>query len=220
MKEFINKYKREVIVGVVVSLLTTGIIEVWDWIILAAPAYGKNIISTIDNLTYALAATQSTSSLIRTIASCLLGVLLASWLTTIHKGLSAYANSRKMEKLYNQVKKGEFSGIDKYLAERKTEESPNRQAEKSIKSGKSLGWLTVIMVLLVIFMYVFTNTAILKPSQLWSSFENDLTMIAPYVDEADILQLKSDWVCMREKADYDEIYEYIDSVKEEYALPQ
>lgn len=47
-----------------------------------------------------------------------------------------------------------------------------------------------------------------------------MVKIAPYVEEAEIIQLKSDWVCMRSKSEYDKIYKIIDQVKEEYLLPK
>ena len=45
-------------------------------------------------------------------------------------------------------------------------------------------------------------------------------MITPYVEFEQINQLKSDWVCMRQKEDYLEIYEIINAVKEDNSLPK
>lgn len=64
------------------------------------------------------------------------------------------------------------------------------------------------------------SSMVLRPSQLWSVFERDITMITPYVEFEQINQLKSDWVCMRQKEDYLEIYEIINAVKEDNSLPK
>ena len=58
---------------------------------------------------------------------------------------------------------------------------------------------------------------ILLPDEIQEKVYNE--QIAPYVEENDVKQLKSDWVCMRSKADYDELYKYIDKIKTENNLP-
>ena len=47
-----KKYRREVIVGVVVSLITAALIEGINWIIATAPAVGPSIIGTLKNVIY------------------------------------------------------------------------------------------------------------------------------------------------------------------------
>ena len=48
----------------------------------------------------------------------------------------------------------------------------------------------------------------------YNKFSRDITKIAPYVEERDIKLLQSDWVRMRSKSDYDEIYEKINEIVE------
>ena len=55
--------------------------------------------------------------------------------------------------------------------------------------------------------------------ELSNKFEQDIIKVTPYVEEKDIEKLKSDWVCMRSKSDYDVLYEYIDKIKTENKLP-
>ena len=50
-------------------------------------------------------------------------------------------------------------------------------------------------------------------------FKQDIVKITPYVEEQEINQLESYWACMRSKAEYDAIYEYIDKMKTENDLP-
>lgn len=69
-------------------------------------------------------------------------------------------------------------------------------------------------------MYFLVVFFVTMPMNLQNKFEQDLVKIAPYVEEDEITQLKSDWVCMRSKPEYDVIYTTIDKIKEEYSLPK
>ena len=65
MKGFVRKYKREVIVGVVVALITAAIIKLGDWIITVTPAFGQTLVSTMQNIIYMTAATQTATTVDR-----------------------------------------------------------------------------------------------------------------------------------------------------------
>ena len=72
---------------------------------------------------------------------------------------------------------------------------------------------------MTVFLYLFIIFFVTTPMELSNKFEQDIIKVTPYVEEKDIEQLKSDWVCMRSKSDYDVLYEYIDKIKTENKLP-
>lgn len=219
MKNFINKYKSEVIVGIITSLITGIVIKIWDWLVWITPKFGKSIISTINNYTYALAAKQSSSTLIRVMIACLLGGLIAVSAITIKRGILAVWETRKIRLLYKQVKDGDTAALEKHLKEQKDVNSIEQLMNNDSKNSKKILGATIFLLLYTVFIYVLVDTTLMRPSLLASSFESDITMIAPYVEEMDILRLKSDWVCMGDETDYIRIYEFIDDVKEKYELP-
>ena len=88
-----------------------------------------------------------------------------------------------------------------------------------IKQGKKVGKSAILMVIMIAFMYVILTFFVGTPMALSNQFEQDIIKIAPYVEETEIKQLKSDWACMRSKADYEDIYEKINAVKDEHELP-
>ena len=51
------------------------------------------------------------------------------------------------------------------------------------------------------------------------SYQRDLLKIAPYIEQQELDRIKSDWVCMQTKEDYEEIYKQIDEIKNEHSLP-
>jgi hypothetical protein len=55
---------------------------------------------------------------------------------------------------------------------------------------------------------------------LYNKFEQDMIKIAPYIEAEQVTHLRSDWVCMRSQADYDEIYDVINQVIEDNNLPK
>ena len=107
MREIINRYKKEVIMGVVVSLITTVVIKVWNWVILVAPTTGKNLIHTIDNLTYAIAATQSSSSLLIMLIGCIMGAIAFPVVFAVFVSMRSFINATISVKKNGQTKTGD-----------------------------------------------------------------------------------------------------------------
>ena len=216
LKNFYNKYKHEVFVSLLASAVTAAIIKSWEWLISTAPVYGRSIITAIENITYSLAATQTTTTLTRTIISCLLGLFLGWYSSIIYEGVSALKPTKKLEKATrsfphsNSTVKGNDTDKNAHV-------TPIDQQIASLSKKVKHGIFVLSITAFVI--YILVHTIVLKPAQLWSDFNNDITAIAPYVEEQEILQLKSDWVCMREKSDYIEIYQTIDAIKNEHSLP-
>ena len=217
MKGFVRKYKREVIVGVVVSLITAAIIKLGDWIITMTPAFGQTLVSTIQNIIYMTAAAQTATTVDRLLFGSLSGLFMGSFLALIGMGFKEWFRALKLERMIN--KRSTATGH----RERKPEKPASKESESAVKNliaeAKRLGYKAIGLTALLVVIYLFSQITIVKPAQLWSIFQNDMTMIAPYVDSHELLHLKSEWVCMQSKEDYVTLYQYIDGVKQTNNLP-
>ena len=205
--------------SVVVSLITTIVIKVWDWVRLTAPIAGKSIISAMDNLSYAMAARHSPSVLIVMLMGCVFGAICFPVMVIVSFSIYDFFKTRKSVSRNSQAKSANLSPLDQVVKEEKAKETNAEPKRKTKKRGKQLGFCVLVATLLIALQYILISTLYLQPSELLRKFENDITMIAPYVTESEILQMKSDWVCMNNKLDYDEIYAVIESVKLEHNLP-
>lgn len=94
--------------------------------------------------------------------------------------------------------------------------------EKSIKREKRLDLTLKGMSIICIIIYVlfFLNIMIYQcfPVAVKASFDRCITQITPYVKDEKIEILRSDWVCMETKEDYDAIVEEINRIQEEHNL--
>ena len=70
------------------------------------------------------------------------------------------------------------------------------------------------------FFYLSAGFMVIEPMNLYNKFERDVTKITPYVEEHEIQKIKSDWVCMRNKSDYEKIYAFITQIEDTYLLPK
>ena len=72
--------------------------------------------------------------------------------------------------------------------------------------------------LILIFLLINPFAAHAYAIYLKSKFEADILKITPYTQHETIDVLKSNWICMKCKADYDSIYEKIESIIDENKL--
>ncbi len=222
VKELYKKYRREIWVGVVVSLITSAIVKFGDWLLNIAPTIGNNLFDTVSNTLYSLAATHNDNILLHVLLFGGFSILAAYSSKSIIDCLKAYKNAFDLElkcKKYGQDVLEEIADVA--LAEKINE---NKQIERKsvpelVQHGKKLGHSAIRLALMVLFAYLFMAFFITAPMTISNNFKSDIVKIAPYVEEYDVKKLQSDWVCMRSKADYDQIYEVIDGVKEAHKLP-
>lgn len=224
MKELYKKYKREIWVGVVVSLITTAIVKFGDWLLQTIPKVGTTLFERITNVQYTLAATYTVDVIINIMLFGAFSLLIGSVAKTIFDCLVSLKYSLKLEKESKNFSSKKLDEIaERVTAEMQAEQKQMQDKPKSIpeaiKNGKKYGKYGIIMIILVVFLYVFTSFFVSIPMSLSNSFDKDIVQIAPYIEENEIVQLKSDWVSMRSKADYEEIYNRINAVKEEHELP-
>lgn len=222
MKKLYNKYKREIWVGVVVSLITTAILKFGDWVIAVVPSVGITLFDTISNVLYSLAATHTDNLLLRIILlggfSALVGTA-AKWSI---EGIKLYARILRLEKKTKKYSAEEIKKIDEEIAAEQNNAPKKSEPDgilETIKEGKRIGKSATQLVVLTLFFYLFLTFFVTTPMSLYNKFQQDMVKIAPYVEVGNVTQLQSDWICMRSKADYDEIYAVIDRVIEENSLP-
>lgn len=223
MRKIYEKYKREIWVGVVVSLITAAIIKLGDWLMTVAPSVGASIFVTFSNIIYSSAATYTDNFLLRLIIFSGLGMLAGTTVSTIKKGINIYKSVLRLEKRVKGLPKERLNKItEEALSEEKTEKKSEKPESipMLIQNGKQIGKSSILLIILIVLMYFFIIFFVTTPMSLHNKFEQDLVKIAPYVEEVEITQLKSDWVCMRSKSEYDIIYSVIDKVKEKYSLPK
>ena len=116
--------------------------------------------------------------------------IIASKKTFNTKDLNPEINSNNVNEIYEEILK----------------------AEKSFPNIlRMMLMVKISMFIIIIFFYsqflFFTNIESVN-----TRFNNDLTIIAPYVDSNKILELKSDWVLMSEKKDFENIYKELGEI--------
>ena len=223
MKELYNKHKREIWVGVVVSLITTAVLKFGDWLVAIVPVIGISIFDTISNVLYTLAATHSDNLLLRIILFGSYSVLVGTLANSTFNGIKLYKSTLRLERRTKKYTAEELEKIDKEVMSEIYDEPEELRQDgllELIKKGKKLGRSAIILAILIIFCYFLLTFFVTTPMSLYNKFEQDIVKITPYIDETEILKLKSDWVCMRSKSDYDRIYDVIDAVIQENALPK
>lgn len=222
MKELYQKYKKEIGIGVIVSLITTLILKFGDWMVAIVPSVGASIFETLMNITYSLAATNTDVAIFRMFVFAGLGIFIGIAVPIICDSIKTYKASIVVENRFMNIppercveEKGEAALGPKIISKSIkpldiTELTNNRK-----RLGRST-FLSIAMLLLICFItIVFLGI----PMRLRDNFDQDIVKITPYVEENVITQLKSDWVCMRSKSDYDAICEIISDVEERYSLP-
>ena len=171
---------------------------------------------------YTLAAAQSDNSLVIFLWAVLIGATLGVSTSRIGSMYSTYTKTQKLERLMKDLSESAKENIETGHQISQTsngKQMPTNNTKQIIKLGKNLRYKAIVLSIAVIFVYIIIQGFVLKPANLRNKFEQDITMIHPYVEERLVYQLQSDWVCMRSKNDYDRIYECIDNVKKDFSLP-
>lgn len=210
---FLSKHKSEIYVGIIVFLITSTITAIFNWFKISAPSIGKTALDFLLNIMYTLASQESHSSLIRSIISIAIYSYFAYVLSNCVKSFTLV---REVNRGANYEEKEKQSKVS-YQSNQKEKFRNNSDLKTRSKKLRNmsilLAFIILIFTLSLYYIYII-------PNQVWNKFELDLTMIRPYVDEAEIEHLKSDWVCMRSRDDYLEIYQVINTIKQTNELPK
>lgn len=222
MKELYIKHKREIWVGVVVSLITAAIIKLGDWFITVLPTIGTSVFETLSNVLYSLAATYTDNTILKIILLSGFSFLVGSSIKTGTDGFKLYKSALRLEKNSKKFSEDKLKEINEQAVIElgyKDESNKPETISELVQKGKKVGKRAIQLVTMTVFLYLFIIFFVTTPMELSNKFEQDIIKVTPYVEEKDIQKLKSDWVCMRSKSDYDVLYEYIDKIKTENKLP-
>lgn len=211
------------LVGVVVSILTTWIIKGIDWIKDIAPIAGNSVFNTSLGFFYRNLANMSDSSLLSLLLYVALAFYIVFLMNTVLNGFSTSNEKiqigKEIKSAVESAEKGEVIEKDKKKLEKKTLSKIKEEAAKEIKDGRRMRGIAIASFIFVVLYLSFIVIAYIAPNLLWESYKRDVTKIKPYVEQQEIEQIESDWVCMKNKEDYDAIYKFIDDIKDKHDLP-
>lgn len=212
--------KRDIIIGVIGSIIGAVVIKCADIILDMAPTAGHSIAATITNIVYSTAAIQQDSFMLTIFLLAFLGFVAGNATPSIGSGISLMWKSLRVEKVVKKFQN--IEEFEKYLSknapENKTVEKKSTLKE-NIRDAKKVGVAAIFLAILILCLYLFATVFVLRPVTIREEFNRDIIMIYPYTDESTIYKLKSDWVCMRSKEDYNQIYDCINQIKSTYSLP-
>ena len=215
MKEFFEEQKKNIIAFIVVSMIAALVPKVLKYWLYTTPMIGQNPIYHLLDVVCRQAAMQSNYVIYNVIWVWGAVIMFFLYLVQFLLFLCERLCEKNMEQLEKNASTFDFSTVDDYI-----QKTPQLiKAKWSLEQyRKTIVFFTVLIALCIgILAYSVTFTAGL----LQSSFDRDVTMIEPYIEhDEEIEMLKSKWVCMSGRDDYIEIYEYINEIKEDHSLPK
>ncbi len=214
IKELWKLHRREIFIGIIVSIITTVLWNAVTWFVKETPKVGANIFESIRNVYYHFAAIHTESSASEMVFSLLIGLMFGVFggFTPIFARFLKYRSKKEYGDLEN--KSNENVEITKYEKEKLLKN------EEKLKNTKLQYRLLTSFIILVIFTFIIVTSFVIIPADIYKKFNRDITMISPYVENHKIIQLKSKWVLMKEYNDYKEIYITIDEIKDKNNLPK
>lgn len=217
-KKWVEKYAKEILISVIVSLVTAGVIKGIDWIRKIAPTAGNSIWSFFSNSFITKSARITETSLISLLFVALLGIAVAY---VFYIMTNVLRQTKKTIKDADDIIEDINNPITKNSKEKNkiTTKEVKTEAKNIIRETKRMRRVTLAAI--VFFVLYFGNILLfdILPHILWTEYQRDLVKIAPYIEEQELTMIKSDWVCMQNKEDYDEVYNRINKVKDENGLP-
>jgi len=215
-----KKYKSEIIVGIICTMITTGIFKITNWFKTAVPIAGNSILRLLSNSFFQALAKQTDTTLSQYLYSLVWGVFAAYFVLQLSKGIKGINKVIKDAKDIIHISKS----TTEIKPDKKSEHIDDsfsivETAQEIKKSGQRLrGGAIIIAIFLTLYMtWMFVYHLI--PSLSYSSFKRELVKITPYIEAKQIQMLESDWACMQTKMDYEDIDRTITAVKEQHNLP-
>ena len=214
-ERFFSKHKVEISIG----FISSAVFAFLMWIINQLASTGPNIIRFIGNRPYYQAAHTQTHSFEIDALILFTGMVFGICLSTVFPALRFRKRIKKQEIALNNLSS---LGSQPSKPESKKEAPQNTPQMQSLVETRFIAnqltktsiFLIVDCTLLItalIYMFVF-------PLYLSDTFERHIIMITPYTTSSQIDMLKSDWVRMKTKADFEAIDEQVMRIVEEYGL--
>lgn len=218
MNQWVKKYKNEILVGIITSIIVTFIFKAGDIILAFAPNTGEKVIVALQSRLYKYAANQSSVSLLGNLFHIFIFLLLYVSMILIVKSIMLtreYDLTKSIKEAMENENKVEPE--KKALLKKKYEKKQLRESRKN--PVKTLKLLIVPVIVSTVLMIASLYTYVFMPVKLWHDFQIDIIQITPYCDLKTVNELQSKWVCMKSKEDYDAIKNVITVIQEENNLP-
>lgn len=222
IKELVKKYSKEILLSTIVSLLTASIIKGIGWIKEIAPTAGNSVLRFISNSFYSNLAKTDEFSLLTMLFALFIGIVVVYVFNMFKEGFVA---TKIVIKGSEKIERYETEEIETTLQESTENRKPtdDKETTNDLKDVKKMAkkLRTMLILTSIFFSIYFTHIlcSYLVPNAVYRDFQRDLTQISPYIEQQELDIIRSDWVCMQTKEDYDAIYERINQVKEEHDLP-
>ena len=197
MKGLYNKYKKEILIGVVVSLITAVIIKLGDWFVEVLPTISSSVFETISNILYSSAATYADNIVLKLILLGGFSFLVGLSTKTITDGLKIYKTALRLEKNSKKFSEDKLNEKNEQVTtEFECEKKSNKieSIPEIVQKGKKVGKSVALFVTTIAFLYMFTIFFVTTPMNLSNKFEHDIVKITPYVEEKDITQSDFNWL--------------------------
>lgn len=92
------------------------------------------------------------------------------------------------------------------------------QEEFATNIKSSIKKMQLLMVIFSTTFFLFVHFFVVLPGMYYSKFDRSMTIVHPYMEEAEYNSLKSKWFLMKSKADYDYIDQRILEIREKNGL--
>ena len=217
IKTFLVLHKSELLIGIIVSIITSAFWACYNAIKNSAPEIGRSIISLFRGIVYTSAAKQNADSLLSLFIAAVTGIGFAAISILIVNSMRFVNNA--IEVGNKNIKNTMPTKRDNQVDEDDIGKKDPNAALVLIKQAKRTKILLICYCVLLLLMAFFFVLHSFLPHSLWCTFQKDITLIAPYADNSTILTLQSDWIRMRTKDNYDQIYLTIEKIKKENTLP-
>lgn len=219
LKMWMKKYYKEISIGIIVSFITTGIVKSVDWFVNIAPAAGNSLWKFLSNTFFICVAQTSETSWLEALYGLFFGIVIGCIGEIIRRTLKISNQSIKdCNELINRIKQNEYNPVET-KPETSCKETVKEKAVAVVKKAqKYKKYAIALIATIVLFIALWTGFNLL-PYGLWTKYQRDLIKITPYIEQHELDIIKSKWVCMQNKEDYDDIYRQINTIKEENDLP-
>ena len=218
IRSWCKKHANEILVGVICTIITTIFFNICDSIKEIGPNAGTSLFRFFSNCFFTTLSKTTETSILPLLFSILIGIAVACVIDIVVKGLTLsriiLEDGKDIIPLSNDNK-----GINVSDGKKTINEEPKTEPKDIIKHGKKIRILTILCATVFVFYLVGIVSFAILPNVIWREYQRDITKISPYIEQQELDIIKSDWVCMQNKDDFNDIYKRIDKVKQKYKLP-
>lgn len=219
IRNWCQKYASQLLVGIICTIITTAFNNIYAAIKEIGPSTGVSLFRFFSNYFFTTLSKTTETSILSVLFSVLVGISIACVIDILVKGVTL---SKRLLKDGNDIITLINEDKEKIKVSEKekiTLEEIKNETKDIIKQGKKIRILTILFGVFFAFYFVNVIVFTMLPNVMFREYQRDIIKISPYAEQQELDIIKSDWVCMQSKDDYDDIYKRIDKVKKEHKLP-